>query len=333
MHSVILGTEVETRNWYDQHKETSFFRAKKECKEHQDQLATELTEKGGEKLDTMIKAVYTTYRRLVLGKLDEIPSLDKIAPIFVVGLPRSGGTYITKQLFKAVGIDYKTVSYTLGHDGMPSPEPVTYSEDINGDIVNSRTMFYLRLSEFIVMATDFYLNRDEAVYNGDRVVFPKKLCNLIYDYNMFKHIFPHASYIVTYRNPRGFLGSMMDKSGVEDPTSEFRIKIAIERWAEELLLAKGHELTNENSFQYYQIMVNYHKHYYQELARSGILSNPNTIIAEFGKSMEKVVPEVIGMEGDYDKFFVSELKRFPGQIMTMCRKVDHEIKRILGLKK
>ena len=119
MHMHLGLGEVETRDWYYQEGESSYYNDKEEKKKHLDKMVADL-DKRDDALEIM-KEVYTIYKLLVTGKVDQIEFLKKTHFIFIVGSPRSGGTYITKQLYNAMGIDYKQVPYSLGHDGFPAP--------------------------------------------------------------------------------------------------------------------------------------------------------------------------------------------------------------------
>ena len=333
MHNKMLESEADIHDWYNQHKETNHCLLDKDRINRQDKLAKDLIEKEPEATTEMITLVYSLFRKLVLGNLEAIKVIDKIAPVFVVGLPRSGGTYVTKQLYKGLHIDYKQVSSALGHDGMPGVPEFTYDIGKQGEVVNRRTHSYLSIAEFIIMASDYYSHLPNAWYADGRLVFPKKLCNLIYDYNLFKYVFPHAKYIVTYRSPLGFLGSIMDKAKKKDPLSPFSVDLVIEQWADSLVHSSNYVLEKESDAQYYKIMLEYHRLYYQRLAASGILSDPSVSIVEFGPKMKRTAEEILGVDADYENFHVSQGKSFPAPVLQLGRKIDLECRKLLGLKK
>ena len=71
-----------------------------------------------------ISRAYELFVALLIGDVATLqPIQEKFRFMLVVGIPRSGGKYITKQLFRALGHDPKTVPDVLGHDGFPDAGP------------------------------------------------------------------------------------------------------------------------------------------------------------------------------------------------------------------
>ncbi|OYV89697.1 MAG: hypothetical protein B7Z57_11795 [Acidiphilium sp. 37-60-79] len=96
---------------------------------------------------------------------------------FVVGYPRSGGSYLTKELFRSVGIDHRRVSEALAHDGFPdigenwfgpkSTEPCYYLQES-----------MLQIAEFLVLSNNYFIERSRPDQSG-KIIIPKKMHKLI----------------------------------------------------------------------------------------------------------------------------------------------------------
>lgn len=73
----------------------------------------------------------------------------------VIGYPRSGGSYLTKELLRTLGLDHTRVSETLAHDGFPELCELWY--DWNGN----RPYYHLeesifQVAEYLVIARLYF---------------------------------------------------------------------------------------------------------------------------------------------------------------------------------
>jgi hypothetical protein len=48
---------------------------------------------------------YRYFKEMLTGRPDTLKSIQRYRFFFVIGIPRTGGTYMTKQLFRGAGMD------------------------------------------------------------------------------------------------------------------------------------------------------------------------------------------------------------------------------------
>src|SRR5688572_27786804 len=56
---------------------------------------------------------------------------DRYRFISIVGCPRHGGSYLTKQLFLACGMEPEQVPNAIAHDGFPDAAPFQFKDNYN----------------------------------------------------------------------------------------------------------------------------------------------------------------------------------------------------------
>ena len=84
------------------------------------------------------RAIYRSYElltALLTGQPEKLRFFhERYRFICVVGCPRHGGSYLTKQLFLALGIDPDRVPNALAHDGFPDAGPFQFKESLIGSV-------------------------------------------------------------------------------------------------------------------------------------------------------------------------------------------------------
>lgn len=262
----------------------------------------------------LIAKCYDYFSKIINGKHKEIEFAQKSKPIFIIGMPRTGGTYVTKQAFKALGMDYKKMTFSLAHDAFPSVKPNPYQMDINEYL---RTC--LDIACFIVMAEYEYTTKDNPF-----PTFPKKSCNMLYHLGLFSHIFPRAEYIFTHRDVGGIYGSIMDKRGsYKELDKKFNVSIVIDQFITELLISKN--INNKAIFNsdYYSVFYEYYKHYHMTLLSSGLLNLKNLTWVNFNAIMGDQVEKLFKK---YDKDFVAEKFIYNGSNKYDAKMEEHNKK-------
>src|SRR5262249_54561461 len=90
----------------------------------------------------------------------------------IVGIPRNGGSYLTKELYRALGYQPDQVPNALAHDGFPESGPFQLKPGSNSWIVGLHTM-----AEYLTMVELFFAS---AGRHSGKIVVPKKLTKGIY---------------------------------------------------------------------------------------------------------------------------------------------------------
>lgn len=117
-----------------------------------------------------VQAINRSYQLLLsimFGGMATLRELqDRYRFIVVVGYPRSGGSYLTKHLFQAIGLDAAKTPRVIAHDGFPDPQPFSLEAQNNGYITMMRHM-----AEYLAMVEVFFSGRQPV---HGRIIVPKK---------------------------------------------------------------------------------------------------------------------------------------------------------------
>lgn len=192
---------------------------------------------------------------------------------FVIGYPRSGGSYLTKELLRTVGLDHKRVSEALAHDGFPELRDVWYAR--NGD----RPYFHLQESvfqaaEFLVIA-NLYYRRKTLLHPHGYWLAPKKMHKLVNWGASFKMLMGEgqADYLATIRHPLPTAISIAEKSGGMPPDRRFPAaapRSAIEQWIMHDLLMLGHAAEEVAAMDYLEAVLKSWSQFHARMATSGL---------------------------------------------------------------
>lgn len=128
--------------------------------------------------------------------------------VFIIGPPRSGGTYLLRELYKQEGAKLKNFHHKLASDQYP-PDRRTFSWH---EPESSNRLFF-DIAQWLVWA---------KTEMGDFKVIPKK-------HYAFNHAFPlidtlfgqNATYFITSRHPAGTAQSHGERHGLDDPDQQF----------------------------------------------------------------------------------------------------------------
>jgi hypothetical protein len=221
-----------------------------------------------------ISSAYGWFQQLAISDLDALRRLhQRFRFIAVIGVPRSGGSYLIAELFSALGYEASSVPGAIAHDGFPEAGPSVFMPRHNGWM---RTM--LTTAEYIAMLELFFAQRQ-----GARIHVPKKLTKAIYASGFFKQILGgDAEFIVTVRHPLACFISTYEKSGGLPPDGAFVQRSTIEHWVRRDLLSVGISSDELATLDYFSAYVRYWEHYYTALAMSGLVRNKRTTIVGFG---------------------------------------------------
>lgn len=199
--------------------------------------------------------------------------LKNIRFAFVIGYPRSGGSYLAKELLRTLDLDHKRVSEALAHDGFPELRDIWY--DWNGN----RPYYHLQdaifqTAEFLVIANLYYQIKTKPQPEGIWLA-PKKMHKIINWGGSFKMLLGQgkADYLVTIRNPLPTAISVYEKSGGLPDDRRFPAKTArsaIERWILTDLQMLGYPLNQIAEMEYFDAVQVSWSSFYARLATCGM---------------------------------------------------------------
>lgn len=221
-----------------------------------------------------ISSAYGWFQQLAVSDLDALRRLhQRFRFIAVIGVPRSGGSYLIAELFSALGYEASSVPGAIAHDGFPEAGPTVFMPRHNGWM---RTM--LTTAEYIAMIELFF-----AKQQGARIHVPKKLTKAIYASGFFKQTLgSDAEFVVTVRHPLACFISTYEKSGGLPPDGAFVQRSTIEHWVRRDLLSVGISSDELATLDYFSAYLRYWEHYYTALAMSGLVRNRRTTVVGFG---------------------------------------------------
>ncbi len=223
---------------------------------------------------------------------------------FVIGYPRSGGSYLTKELLRTIGFDHTRVSEALAHDGFPDLRETWY------DWAGQRPYFHLQeallqVAEFLVIANLYYQLKSRPQSNGIWLA-PKKMHKMVNWAGSFKMLLGqgHSDYLVTLRHPLPAAISISEKSGGYPGNGRFPARAprsAIERWIITDLMHLGFSIKELETMDYFEAVFASWAHFHIRMAGSGLfLGDRNEIhLIPYGQeSQEGVVREYRERYGD-----------------------------------
>jgi hypothetical protein len=221
-----------------------------------------------------IDSAYGWFRQLATSNLDALRQLhERYRFISVIGIPRSGGSYLIAELFSALGYEPAAVPAVIAHDGFPEAGPTVFMPRHNAWL---RTM--LTAGEYIAMLELFFGSRSEA-----RLNVPKKLTKAIYAAGFFRQFFsPDSEFVVTIRHPLACCISTYEKSGGLPSGGAFPERSTIEHWIRRDLRSIGTRRDELATLDYFSVYVRYWEQYYTALAMSGLIRNARTTVVCFG---------------------------------------------------
>jgi hypothetical protein len=210
-----------------------------------------------------LRRAYELFVALLIGDLDTIRDVQhRFRFVLVIGAPRSGGKYLTKELFRALGHVPSRVPAVLGHDGFPEAAPWRFDRSGTTWVESLQTM-----AEYLAMVELFFA---EANRHGDHIVVPKKATKAAYAPGLFQSVLGvDAEGIITIRHPVAACISTFESAGGLPADHRFVQRGNIERlWARDLLSA-GFSDRELADMDYFDAYLRYWEDYHLRLAMSG----------------------------------------------------------------
>jgi hypothetical protein len=224
-----------------------------------------------------IYRAYELFTAMLLGQADKIASFhERFRFVCIVGCPRHGGTYLTKQLFRALGFDANQVPNVIAHDGFPDAAPFLFVPRHNG-----YTAMMQQTAEYMAMVELFFV--DSPLFDH-RIIVPKKATKAAYHGAFFLNMWgPDTELIITLRHPVAACISTYEKSTGLPPGEKFALRSNIEEWAQRDNLATGADKERILDQDYFDVYLRYWEQYHCNLALSGLSALKNRTVVAFGK--------------------------------------------------
>jgi hypothetical protein len=231
--------------------------------------------------DEGLRHVSRAYELLVALLVGDTAALrplhEKFRFVLVVGIPRSGGKYLTKQLFRALGHDPRDVPEVLGHDAFPDAGPWRFGETLGGGKRNGWTSSLQTMAEYLTMVEIFF---GDETPRGETIVVPKKSTKAVYAAGLFRSAFgePTES-VVTVRHPAPACVSTCETGGGLPSDGRFAIRGNIEWFCARELIDLGFTRSEITEMDYFDAYLHYWENYHVRLAMSiNSLARTSTVV-------------------------------------------------------
>ena len=259
--SWLTGGEFDGSTWanYGQEQPPRFGR----------QLSPDMLQQLGQRIavsDTGMRHLgraYELFAALLIGDVDTIRAgQQRFRFVLVVGAPRSGGKYLTKELFRALGHIPNRVPAVVAHDGFPEAAPWRFDRSGITWIQSLHTM-----AEYLVMVELFFA---AASQHKDHIFVPKKATKAAYAPGLFQSVLgTGAEGIITVRHPVPSCISTFESAGGLPADHRFVKRGNIERLLARDLLSAGFSDRDIADMDYFDAYLRYWEDYHVRLTMSG----------------------------------------------------------------
>jgi hypothetical protein len=214
-----------------------------------------------------VARAYTLFVALLTGDTDSFATFgSRFHFISVIGVPRTGGSYLTAELYRSLGIDPYQVPGALAHDSFPEAGPFELARGFNSWTVTLKTT-----AEYLAMVEMFFEDRGKHL---GKTVVPKKLTQGVYAAGLFGRVFgPESDCVLTIRHPAAACVSTYEKSGGLPEDGRLRVRSNIERWCRRDLQHAGWDEGQLETMDYFEAYLRYWELYHLLVATAG-LSRP-----------------------------------------------------------
>ncbi|MGE0388165.1 MAG: hypothetical protein AB7Q97_25860 [Gammaproteobacteria bacterium] len=223
-----------------------------------------------------IARAYGLLVALMAGDMEAIRDLQlRFHFINVIGVPRNGGSYLTKEIYRSIGYDPNRVPNVIAHDGFPEAGPFRFESGINSWMVSLQTM-----AEYLTMV-EIYFGRDRP--RSGKIVVPKKLTKGSYAGGFFHRVLGSAvENILTVRHPVTSCISTYEKSGGLPQDGLFRVRGNIEEWVRRDLIYTGTDPDAVARMPYFDAYLRYWELYHYYVATTGLSANRDIRVVAYG---------------------------------------------------
>jgi len=214
---------------------------------------------------------------LLTGDIEMIRDIQlKFHFINIIGAPRNGGSYLTKEVYRALGFDPEKVPNVIAHDGFPEAGPFRFEKGVNSWISSLHTM-----AEFITMVEIYF--GDRKPHTG-KIIVPKKLTKGSYAGGFFHQILGESvEHFITIRHPVAACISTYEKSGGLPEDGKHAVRGNIEQWVVRDLVYTGLKEAEVKQMDYFDAYLRYWEQYHNYIASTGLSANRHIKIVPYVK--------------------------------------------------
>lgn len=241
----------------------------------------------------VVQEVGTAYTAILGNDVQAVRQLlADVRFVFIVGYPRTGGSYLTKELLRAIGLNHKTVPEDLAHDGYPDLSPHWLTADAVARPVKYLQNSLLALAEFLIISKHWYRRATAPLPDG-RWLVPKKFHKIAYwGGNLRTLLAPHqAQYVITRRHPIPTCLSVIEKSGGWERLRDRRFpappaRSTIEQWIARDLQRLGYDGQTQMAMDYFDAFLLSWRLYHDDLRVGGLWQGGRACVrvADYGKA-------------------------------------------------
>jgi hypothetical protein len=230
---------------------------------------------------SVIKQVYQWFYELCTIPADAVKKLhDRFKFIAIVGVPRTGGSYLTAEVFSSLGYKPASIPAIIAHDGFPDAHPYLASLSENSWI---HCLF--SMSEYLAILELYFKKHSQ---NG-KILIPKKMTKAVYAGGFFNSVLGQdVEVIITVRHPIASCISTYEKSGGFPFDARFVSRSTIEKWIRRDVIHTGSTQEELKETDYFCVYIRYWEQFHINLAMSGLTSHRNYRIVPYGiESMQQ----------------------------------------------
>jgi hypothetical protein len=281
LHHVVADLPFEGGGWDARRPENRSREVQRLLRSAAEHAARVLADPRGQRA---IARAYELFVALLTGDVEPVKDLQlRFHFVNVIGVPRSGGTYLTQELFRALGHRPEDLPPALAHDGFPEAGPFRFERGLNSWVMSLQST-----AEYLAMV-EIHFGRDRP--HSGRIVVPKKLGKAGYAGAFFHHVLGQAAeHILTLRHPVRSCISTYEHCGGLPADGRFRVRGSIEEWVRRDLCAAGASAGEVAGRTYFDAYLRYWELYHYQLATSGLGASRGIAVVAFGKErMEETV--------------------------------------------
>lgn len=271
---VVEGVPFEQAQWGDQLSEELSTEQRRILERAQDNARKAMASPEGQRY---IGRSYELFVALLTGDVDKIRDIQfRFHFINVIGVPRNGGSYLTKEIYRALGYDPERVPNVVAHDGFPEASPFRFQRGVNSWVASLQTM-----AEFLTMVEIYF---GKARPHTGKIIVPKKLTKGTYAGGFFHRVLGEAvENVLTVRHPVTSCISTYEKSGGLPEDGRFAVRGNIEEWVRRDLVYTGCDPEEIMRMEYFDAYLRYWEQYHYYVATTGLSANRLTRIVAYGE--------------------------------------------------
>ena len=270
----LAGGNFKEAKWHDQLSEELSTEQRDVIKQAAENAKLVIESPAGQE---KVKRAYELLIALMTGDTDKIRDLQfRFHFINIIGVPRHGGSYLTKELFRSLGYDPEKVPNVIAHDGFPEASPFRFQPGVNSWISSLQTM-----AEYLTMVEMFFGN---AKPHTGKIIVPKKLLKGSYAGGFFHRVLGESvEHILTVRHPVTSCISTYEKSGGFPEGGKFQVRGNIEEWVRRDLEYTGSSPEAIAQMDYFDAYLRYWEQYHYYVATTGLSANRNIQIVPYNQ--------------------------------------------------